>query len=329
MFAGSMMVTIKKAEPQKPDRFVSGANFGVPSMSFYRKPRRKELELAWAGEFVEALTRQHGMKYVVAGRAPEPGDVLLSSDRESDIHLQIAEAVDQQRVKAQRARQLYGETTWASDTAELLRVFSGVKVAFNDAGRILRFPTAGSETCRNAAAELSLFLRWFEDSVRCLPVSVPGAERSGDTHFCLPKSRLELWVRATRYAPFGDGVPPQWLWCGPPGCIGDPPEPEYIRLSIQSKLAKSYAKISAPFWLLVYTVDCQFSVAEEANIQADLAATRHPFHRIFVLHQNKARQVFPPVEDSGTAPPKTRGWTILAHEGWPRLDDERWATVGQ
>jgi hypothetical protein len=75
----------------KPDRPLMAATLSESPLAVESFPAQKDaLEFVWAQRFTDALEKQRGTRYVVAGRAPDPGDVLLGRDGEQDIYLQIA-----------------------------------------------------------------------------------------------------------------------------------------------------------------------------------------------------------------------------------------------
>jgi hypothetical protein len=309
---------------KKPHRPLMAATFDERALAVVSFPSDKDaLELTWVQRFTEALEKQSGLRYEVAGMAPEPGDVLLRRDREPDVYLQVTEAVDLRKIKGDAIRKSYMKAISQADPI-LKTAFPGVQIALMDCGKILEFPDPQSADGRTLGAFMAKsilkFQSWLPDMAVCPPGGSPN-----------PSGRVnvssDLWIDIflTRYAAVGVTARAQWQW-GSALVVGGDAAPHYFCAAILNKLDGNFSKIRDPLWLLVYTVDCPYDTEQEADIQSLLTTKRNPFDRIFTLDVARTRQIFPLIDDPETRP-GPKGYSHPGAGGIPKVNDPRYRDI--
>jgi len=291
---------------------------------------QETLELQWAQRWVDESSRRGGPTYTIAGRAPEPGDVLVRRANEPDAHLQITEAVDAHRLAMEGRRKLLSSAIWRA-TPDIRQLLSGVKLVISDGGAIVGLPDAASDAGAAYAKYFAGFLVHNANLIAALPVAV--SESDWKTAILSdPASGVELHTAILRYAPADSSSPGKWLWSGPVRAIGgDDPDGSYISDAVLKKLRQyplqHYPK--NPLWLLVYTLDCHYDQLQEQLIQAEITSRGSPFERIFLFdgNSNYSRQLFPLTQGTDTIPREKPRWLILGHDCVPRNDDPRFVDI--
>lgn len=194
---------------KKPDRPLMAVRFGDPALVVEGFPADKEaLEIAWAQRFTEALQKQNMPHYMVVGRAPDPGDVLLRRKGEPDIYLQVTEAVDLRRIQSDGMRRSYMRAISETNT-RLKSAFSGIQIFLSDDGQMLKLPNPQSKAGLAVAAAMSKFILDLEPRLATLPICPPGGwpHPRQAMNFQDPSSAVSITVFLTRYALAGATAP--------------------------------------------------------------------------------------------------------------------------
>ncbi len=137
-----------------------------------------------------------------------------------------------------------------------------------------------------------------------------------------------------RYAPRTDNAPPKWIWAGSHRVDTDDSITSFKDL-LQRKISH-YGSLTKPFWLLLYSLDCECGAYEQACLADFLSSNRHPFDRVLIFLPStiggEVKQIFPrpeqlpPVEEIERKKLLAR---FLPEDAIPKLDDPRWVIVGQ
>ena len=322
--------------PKKPDRPIVSMRFpnrGSPQLKLETLPTDKdELEAAVAERVVAAINASGAEKYECAGKSPEPGDILLKSQAGDELYLQIAEAVDAHRACTNANRERYGALLWTMDP-ELSMLYQGVKVALRNAGEARDLPPPNSPNGRAVVRELVAELRALEPVVQSLPKNEAGQRKGKETYISIPAASLRLTVRLLRYAPADGAEPAQWLWTGThqvrPGDSLD------AFTDVVRRKSGHYAEINAPFWLVVYSLDCWCDREEEIALRGLLNQRQHRFDRVYLFYPLHApagelRQLYPETHESPLPPGEAPGKLLcrfLPQDAFPKWDDPRWRPV--
>lgn len=312
-----------KRRSQKPRRPVHSVKLDGTMSSEHFSPDPDIEELQWAQKFVDALAKQGGPTYTIAGRSPEPGDALLvRGEAEPDVYMQITEAVDLHRVAMTVKRERYTQAMWRAAPG-MKETFAGLQVIIQDGGRIGELP----EPSTPQAQEFIAYFARCADNTRL--ENLPLNYITGGSLLREVTTGVEIHVRVQRYAAAG---PAQWLWGGPVRILDLAPLPEYVRDVVLAKLRHPQClkyKGPNPLWLLAFTRDCQYDIDQEREIQAAAAVGPNPFERIYLLELGgpTVRQLYPPgCAHSPEPPAKPKGF-MLGSDCLPNALDTRFRNI--
>jgi hypothetical protein len=291
--------------PRKPDRPIGVGHLGPPYISRERFSQDKdELEKQWAQKFADIFEKQYGRKFTVHETRSEPADVILRDEQQTEIQLQITEAVDAHRLSVNAKRAAYRNLLVAV-RPEIKSLCAGFKIYLQDAGTIATWPEVKTADAKAICLEIFHFTRKAIELIARIktwrPVGGILAIEGGRS----------AMVAATRYA-HNDAEPALWFWGGADWGIGDI-RPHYVREAVAGKLQITYGDPGGELWLLVYTVDCEYDSEQESEILADLASIPNFFTRVYVLQRAQSLwQVFPKDSRPDASPgPRARGGTVL------------------
>jgi hypothetical protein len=301
---------------------------GVPRLKLDPLPIDKDaLEREIVERFLVAYERIEGEANKYVGKAPEPGDAVIAGESGEEIYIQLGEVVDRNRIQTTERRSDYGRTLWQT-YPELQDAYAGVQIAIVDVGDAFDLQTVDSPEGQIALSELAREIKSLLPIVQSLPDNAPGELKGKETWIRIAATTHPLTIRLLRYAKAESGSPVKWLWTGS-HMIREPGLDLGFTEVLRKKMSR-YGRISVPFWLVLYSIDCDCDETEQAALLDQLGEKPHPFDKIFLffpatgeriklLHQKSTGEV-----PSEPQPRQRILARLLPEDAIPKWDDPRW-----
>ncbi len=273
------MSSKRKKQPLKPPVTFGSIVFskdGRVRPNFEDLPRvQEDIELTIGKKFAGALKHFYGQTLEDLKKVEDSADLMCVGENEAEVRIQVAEVVWQKRRTIDNRRQTYLRKIEA-DISEVLELFSGYRLSIADAGDEPFLPPLKSKEGQAHLLDLVSKLKELGEGLATL---ADGKRRI--RKWKIGSLQIMLVADCERIAPQGEYLP-LVRWTGA-YVYRDDERLSLIADEIKKKIKKGYAKSSAEFWLLVYSVDI-LPKADDPEVDEArklLRSMQHPFDQVW------------------------------------------------